>query len=157
MGARWKVLLALVVALGAAPARPAAPVAAALAVAAPPGFARVMGYQPVPAPLHGSAAPRLVKPAGSCSSPLGQKPFGFGVICKAHDFGYDLLRFAARSGRAGTVPAARRLIDGQFDHDLHAHCAATRHGLGRLACDGLAAVYAGAVKLNSWWQDEGTP
>jgi hypothetical protein len=171
-------LLALAVALGLGPAGAAAPLAPALATrpaaerggersdadhgrppeaAAPPGFATVMGYEPVPARLHGSGPERLVKPSGSCSSPLGQKPFGFGVICKAHDFGYDLLRFAARSGREAAVPAARRLIDGQFDHDLHAHCAATRHGFGRLACDGLAAVYVGAVRLNSWWQDEGMP
>src|SRR6266536_6705159 len=86
----------------------------------PPGFGRLMGYRPVAARLHGSPWPRLVKPAGSCSSPLGQAPFGFGVVCKAHDFGYDLLRFATRSGKGAGVPAARRLIDGQFDHDLHA-------------------------------------
>ena len=155
--------LALLLALGVAPGTDpgGGPAPAAPAALAPPGFAAVMGYVPVTARLDGSNSPRLVKPAGSCSSPLGQRPFGFEVICKAHDYGYDLLRFAARSGRPpkakAAVRAARRLVDAQFDHDLHAHCAASRQRLGRLACDGLAAVYAGAVKLNSWWQDSDVP
>jgi hypothetical protein len=115
-----------------------------------------MGYAPAAVRLAGSDLPRWVKPSGACSSPLGQTPFGFGAVCQAHDFGYDLLRYADRTG-APAPPGARRLLDSRFDHDLHAHCAATRHGLGRLACDGFAALYAGATKLGSRVQRYGTP
>jgi hypothetical protein len=130
---------------------PAHPVTATL-----PSFGPVMGYAPAAVRLAGSDLPRWVKPSGACSSPLGQTPFGFGAVCQAHDFGYDLLRYADRTG-APAPPGARRLLDSRFDHDLHAHCAATRHGLGRLACDGFAALYAGATKLGSRVQRYGTP
>src|SRR5688572_18193770 len=85
-------------------------VAVALTVAAPPSnagtslntwavpadFASVMGYEPVTATLADGSV-RLVNPRGSCSVPGGWRQFDFDVACKAHDFGYDMLRYAART------------------------------------------------------------
>jgi hypothetical protein len=121
-----------------------------------PVFQAVMGYRPVAAPLDGWARDRLLKPSGSCSSPLGGTVFGFTPACKAHDFGYDLLRFADRTGRPADQ-AARRVLDDTLASDLHAHCDATRHGFGLRLCHGMAWLYAGVARLNSWRQDYGTP
>jgi Prokaryotic phospholipase A2 len=121
-----------------------------------PAFRRMMGYTPTVARLAGSGTVRSVKPTGSCSSLLGATPFDFGLACKAHDLGYDLLRFASRSHRPAG-PAARQLLDAQFERDLHAQCLATQHGPARTACDVLAAAYAGGAKLNSWRQRYGAP
>jgi hypothetical protein len=122
-----------------------------------PDFRPVMGYVPVAARLAGTPGQaRWLKPSGACSSPLGGTPFGFEAVCKSHDFGYDLLRFADRTGRPAG-PELRRAVDDRFDQDLHMHCARTRRGLARFACDGMAAVYSGVVKLGSWAQGHGTP
>jgi hypothetical protein len=119
-------------------------------------FRRVMGYAPAQARLAGSGLVRSIKPTGSCSSLLGSTPFDFSLACKAHDLGYDLLRFASRS-RNPAGPAARQLLDAQFERDLHAQCLATQRGAARTACDTLAAAYAGGAKLNSWRQRYGAP
>jgi hypothetical protein len=119
-------------------------------------FRAVMGYRPAAARLAGDPGVRAVKPAGACSSPLGATTFRFGLACKAHDLGYDLLRFAARTGRP-LGPQARRRLDDQLERDLRAQCAASRHGAARGACDALAAVYADGARLNSWRQRYGTP
>ena len=121
-----------------------------------PAFREVMGYAPAAARLAGSGMVRSIKPTGSCSSLLGATPFDFSLACKAHDLGYDLLRFASRS-RNPAGPAARQLLDAQFERDLHAQCVATQHGAARTACDTLAAAYAGGAKLNSWRQRYGAP
>ena len=97
----------------------------------------------------------LVYPEGSCSSPI-PLPRGFTPACAEHDLGYDLLRFASRS-RHPAGPAARQLLDAQFERDLHAQCLATQRGAARTACDTLAAAYAGGAKLNSWRQRYGAP
>jgi hypothetical protein len=121
-----------------------------------PAFREAMGYMPAEARLAGSSMVRSIKPAGSCSSLLGPTPFDFSLACKAHDLGYDLLRFAGRS-QTPAGPAARQLLDAQFERDLHAQCLATRHGTARTACDTVAAAYAGGAKLNSWRQRYGAP
>ena len=123
---------------------------------AQPSFGAVMGYEPEMVTLAGSAAPRAVKPAGSCSSPLGGTPFGFTPACKAHDLGYDLLRYAARTGTPAG-PGVRQILDRRFEADLHAHCAATRTGLARRVCHRFAGLYATVAALNSWRQRYGVP
>lgn len=113
----------------------------------PADFARVMGYEPVLS--HG----RLVRPDGSCSSPFGPTGYGFGDSCRAHDLGYDLLRYAERKGHP-LGHWARRAVDDEFDRSLHSRCTgqeATR------ACHAAAGFYADAVRLNTWRQGFGVP
>jgi fucose 4-O-acetylase-like acetyltransferase len=120
----------------------------------PAGFPSVMGYSPVPLRMVDGTV-RLAKPAGACSAPGGGTPFGFEQVCKVHDYGYDLLRYAAATGER--LPAeARRQVDAMFDHDLHARCA-TRHGLARTGCHLLAEGFTAVVAVNSWRQHYGNP
>ena len=144
-------------------------VAAALTVAAPPssagaplsgldsaspavvpdGFASVMGYEPQTATLADGSV-RLINPRGSCSVPGDGRPFDFEVACQAHDFGYDLLRYASRAG--SPLPASARAdIDTLLVHDLHTQCAGTS------TCETTVAVYRAAVEFNSWRQVFGPP
>src|SRR5262245_23988863 len=64
---------------------------------APSDFAAVMGYTPVVKQLADGTS-RLVNPEGGCSVPGEGKPFDFNVACQAHDYGYDLLRYAEKKG-----------------------------------------------------------
>jgi hypothetical protein len=121
-----------------------------------PEFRGVMGYTPATAHLPGAPAVRAIKPTGSCSSVLGGTRFGFSLACKAHDLGYDLLRFAARIGRP-PGPEVRRALDDQLGRDLHARCGGVRRAQAQLACDVLADLYTDGAKLNSWRQGYGTP
>lgn len=109
----------------------------------PADFAGVSGYRPVRRAGH------LLRADGGCSSPFGPTAFGFGDACRAHDLGYDLLRYAADKGQP-LGPWARRAVDDSFDRALHARCTSTR-------CDVVATVYADAVRFNSWRQGLGVP
>jgi hypothetical protein len=125
---------------------------AELAAAIPADFAAVEGYQPVVVTSASDGSVRLVDPAGGCSW-LGSTSYDFGPACRAHDLGYDLLRYAtAKGGSLG--PWARHAVDDRFAADLHERCAAVSGGA---ACAGLARVTAGAVGFNSWRQGYGTP
>ena len=125
--------------------------AAVLAAALPADFAAVEGYQPVPAAGPDGAA-RLIDPAGGCSW-LGSTSYDFGTACRAHDLGYDLLRYAtAKGGSLG--PWARHAVDDRFAADLRERCATVSGGA---ACAGLARVTVGAVGFNSWRQGYGNP
>ncbi|HET8616331.1 MAG TPA: phospholipase A2 [Actinomycetales bacterium] len=121
-----------------------------LAVSAPrlpADFALVMGYRPVVS--HG----RLLRPDGSCSSPFGPTAYGFGDACRAHDLGYDLLRYADRKGHP-LGPWAREAVDDEFDRSLHGRCTGAR---ATASCHAAASVYADAVRLNSVRQGFGVP
>jgi Prokaryotic phospholipase A2 len=123
--------------------------------AVPDDFPAVMGYMPVPARMADGTV-RLAKPTGACSAPGGDAPFGFEQVCKVHDYGYDLLRYAHAGGQRLTA-AARRQLDAMFDRDLHARCQATRRGLARLGCHLLAEGFTAVVSVNSWRQHHGSP
>ena len=123
--------------------------------AVPADFASVMGYTPVPTRMADGAI-RLAKPTGACSAPAGGAPFGFEQVCKVHDYGYDLLRYAEAGGQHLTAEA-RRQVDAIFDHDLHARCRATTHGLARTGCHLVAEGFTAAVSFNSWRQHYGNP
>jgi hypothetical protein len=115
----------------------------------PPDFASVMGYQPVKATLADGSV-RMVNPRGSCLVPGEGQPFDFEVACQAHDFGYDMLRYASRTG--SPMPASARAdIDNLLTRDLHTQCA------GHETCDATVAVYQAAVEFNSWRQVFGPP
>lgn len=113
----------------------------------PSDFGTVMGYRPV------LSDGRLIRADGGCSSPFGPTEFGFGDACRAHDLGYDLLRYADRKGQP-LGPWARRALDEQFDHALHARCAADAP---TTTCHTAATVYADAVRINSLRQGYGVP
>jgi hypothetical protein len=111
--------------------------------ALPADFGRVMRYRPVLDDGH------LVRADGSCSSPFGPTGYGFDDACRAHDLGYDLLRYADREGHP-LGPWARHAVDDTFDRALHARCST-------VVCDATAALYSGAVRFNTWRQGAGVP
>jgi fucose 4-O-acetylase-like acetyltransferase len=125
-------------------------------LAAVPGdFPAVMGYTPVPARMVDGTV-RPAKPTGACSAPGGDTPFGFEQVCKVHDYGYDLLRYAHAGGQRLTAEA-RRQVDAMFDRDLRARCQASSRGLARLGCHLLAEGFTAVVAVNSWRQHYGHP
>ncbi|MDI1466271.1 phospholipase A2 [Catellatospora sp. KI3] len=120
--------------------------------AVPRDFARVMGYQPVTARLSDGEL-RVINPRGSCSVPGEGRPFDFAVPCMAHDFGYDLLRYARRQG-APLSPDARARIDLLLDHDLRVQCATDSTPT---SCAATVDLFAAGVGFNSWRQLSGPP
>ncbi|TQS43509.1 phospholipase A2 [Cryptosporangium phraense] len=109
----------------------------------PADFEAVMGYWPV---RSGST---WASPRGACSAPTGATRYDFSRACRAHDLGYDLLRYAARVGLP-LGPWARAAIDAAFGRALVTRCASLG---GAVGCGSVAAVYHGAVVANSWRQD----
>ena len=120
--------------------------------AVPPDFARVMGYQPVIGYLA-DGTERVINPRGDCSVPGHGRPFDFDVACKAHDYGYDRLRYAERVGHP--LPAnVRQEIDRQLTLDMFTQC---RKDTWIRTCDATAAVFAAGVAFNTWRQVAGPP
>ncbi|BCJ71434.1 hypothetical protein CS0771_09780 [Catellatospora sp. IY07-71] len=120
--------------------------------AVPADFPRVMRYEPSTARLADGSV-RVINPKGSCSVPGEGRPFDFAVPCQAHDFGYDLLRYAERRG-APLDASARAEIDTLLDHDLRVQC---RAGSAPASCDATVALFAAGVGFNSWRQVSGPP
>jgi hypothetical protein len=121
----------------------------------PTGFADVMGYQPVTARLADGEL-RSINPDGSCSVPGKGRPFAFDIACKAHDFGYDLLRYAERRGEP-LGEEARAAIDARLVADLRSQCDSTTTGSEYAACAATVDVFAAGVGFNSWRQMSGPP
>ncbi|MFI8566795.1 hypothetical protein ACIGGF_09570 [Rhodococcus sp. NPDC078407] len=117
--------------------------------AIPADFASVMGYRPM------TTGDMAENPHGDCSSPV-PLPSEFEAACKQHDLGYDLIRYAARTGNA-VDPQWRRAIDGQLERRMHAACTERREDGPRRACEAAASVAAAAVDMNSWRQSFGAP
>ncbi|MCP9623712.1 hypothetical protein FOH10_21980 [Nocardia otitidiscaviarum] len=117
--------------------------------AIPPDFAAVMGYHPTVE--QGS----LVNPGGDCSSPV-PLPAEFETACKAHDLGYDLLRYADARGEPLTA-WARQALDATLEQRMHAACTAREEPIARARCRIMASVATTAVDLNSRRQDYGPP
>jgi len=154
---RWPSRVAVLMAGVAAALTVAAPPSSANTVAfdlraAPADFARVMGYTPAVGRLA-DGTQRMINPTGSCSVPGEGRPFDFAVACQAHDFGYDLLRYAQRKSQP--LPAQARIeLDQQLTEDLHTQC---RAGSAAATCDATVAVFSAAVGFNSWRQLSGPP
>lgn len=122
------------------------------ASAVPSDFAQVMGYTPVLSYLADGTS-RLINPDGSCSVPGEGKPFDFSVACKAHDYGYDLLRYAGRKNIS--LPGTTRdEMDARLASDMHIQCAAESQGA---TCDATVAIFQAGVAFNSWRQLSGPP
>lgn len=117
--------------------------------AIPADFVSIMGYWPV---VVDSMA---VNPAGGCSSPI-PLPAEFDSSCKAHDLGYDLLRYASATGV--TVDSQwRRDIDSQLSTSMRQACAGSTNVFTHRSCTTAASVAALAVDINSVRQGYAAP
>lgn len=115
--------------------------------AVPTDFSQTLGYTPV---LDGSA---ITNPSGSCSSPV-PLPQSFERACRQHDYGYDLLRYAAAVD--GRLPSgARTALDDQFEREALASCPDA--GPGHAHCTRWAHIAAAFVRANSWRQHQSVP
>lgn len=150
-------LLAVPTADAAGPAADTTPAAAAVrtltdtaaAPQLPRDFGAVTGYRP--AVIDGI----LVAPQGSCSSPV-PLPAEFDTPCKAHDLGYDLLRYAQHSGHP-LGGWARRDLDRALADRMLSACRHRQDPMARAGCTTLAGIAATAVDLNSRRQGYGVP
>lgn len=119
------------------------------ALTIPDDFGPVMGYRPR---VQDDMAEN---PHGDCSSPV-PLPSEFDSACRAHDLGYDLIRYAAATGTT-VDPQWRRSFDAQLEGRMHAACTDRADDGPRQVCDAAASVAATAVDLNSWRQSFGAP
>ncbi|GAA2994177.1 phospholipase A2 [Actinokineospora diospyrosa] len=100
---------------------------------------------------------RAVHVDGGCSAPWGEdnSRWDFSAGCKAHDLGYDLLRYASAKGTPlGQEP--RRALDDRLAHDMHAQCEINPRGSAG-TCQLVASLYAAGLVANSWHQRWGPP
>ncbi|WP_237048276.1 phospholipase A2 [Lentzea guizhouensis] len=98
---------------------------------------------------------RVVDLAGGCSGPAGDTEWDFSVACRAHDMGYDLLRYAEHKGQP-LGPQARKALDDRLTADLHLQCELNPRG-ARQSCHVVAQTYALGLQFNSWRQRWGPP
>lgn len=115
----------------------------------PADFGAVTGYRPV------LVDGLLVAPHGACSSPV-PLPAEFDTACKAHDLGYDVLRYAQSDGHP-LGPWARRELDRALADRMRSACTHRAEPLARTRCAAMAEVAAVAVDLNSRRQSYGVP
>jgi hypothetical protein len=122
----------------------------------PADFAAVTGHTPthLRAP---DGTTRAVHPGGGCSSPWGDDNtrWDYSVGCKAHDLGYDLLRYADAKGQP-LDPDLRERLDDQLSADMHGMCdinPKNSHG----TCEVVASLYSVGLVVNSWHQRWGPP
>ncbi|GGM82939.1 phospholipase [Lentzea pudingi] len=120
----------------------------------PSDFAREMGRDPktITAP---DGTLRVVDAGGGCSGPAGDTEWDFSAACRAHDLGYDLLRYADHKGDP-LGPQARKALDDRLTTDLHAQCRLNPRGAEQ-SCHAVAETYALGLKFNSWRQRWGAP
>jgi hypothetical protein len=100
---------------------------------------------------------RAVHVDGGCSTPLGDENtrWDYSVGCKAHDLGYDLLRYAEKKGHP--LPAdLRRRLDDQLSRDMHKQCELNPQNSAGF-CEVVASVYTAGLVVNSWHQRWGPP
>ncbi len=115
----------------------------------PADFAAGAGYRPV-VENH-----LLVDPSGACSSPI-QLPAEFTSACRAHDLGYDVLRYAER--RHQPLGAwGRQAIDAVFQQRIHSACESRADSVSETGCELMATVATTGVDLNSRRQNYATP
>jgi len=113
------------------------------AIAMLPGdFEHRIGYRPVL--IDGIPA----NPDGGCSSPV-PLPGRFEPLCKTHDLGYDLLRYAGLTGQP-LGGWARKGLDAMLVRRMRAVC---HDPLCRQSAE-LAEI---GLRFNTWRQDSGVP
>lgn len=126
---------------------------AELIAAVPADYASVMGYRPSVIDINGALS--LAEPIGACSSPV-HLAFDMEPTCKGHDFGYDLLRYAATIG-APLGEWARPLIDDWWYAEMHQRCDLVHSGVRGLACHGQVLATEAIINVNSWREGNGPP
>ncbi|QWF82614.1 phospholipase A2 [Amycolatopsis sp. CA-230715] len=122
----------------------------------PADFTQVTGVRPgSERALDGTV--RAVHTDGGCSTPWGDDgtTWNFTVPCKAHDLGYDLLRYAERQGHP-LGPEMRAGLDSRLSADMRATCGINPQG-AQTACEAVASVFTAGLVLNSWHQRWGPP
>ncbi|WP_433657226.1 hypothetical protein ACQPW1_37410 [Nocardia sp. CA-128927] len=117
--------------------------------AIPDDFTAQFGYRP--STLDGL----VVNPQGDCSSPV-TLPVEFETSCKAHDLGYDLLRYADQHGEP-LGPWARQALDSTLDRHMHESCDGRDDPFSRARCNTMASIASTFVDLNSRRQGYGAP
>lgn len=100
---------------------------------------------------------RSVHLGGGCSTPWGDDAtrWDYSTACRAHDLGYDLLRYAEEKGHP-LQPVLREGLDDRLSADMRAMCGVNPQGSPRL-CESVASVYSAGLVLNSWHQRWGPP
>jgi hypothetical protein len=100
---------------------------------------------------------RSVHTDGGCSTPWGDDntKWNYGVSCKAHDLGYDLLRYAAAKNEP-LAPQLRRDLDDRLSYDMHHMCDLDPQGSAG-TCRVVASIYSAGLVVNSWHQRWGPP
>ncbi len=100
---------------------------------------------------------RAVHTDGGCSAPWGDDntKWDYAVPCKAHDLGYDLLRYAERKGHP-LGQEARTALDDRLSADMHNACGLNPMD-SRGTCEVVASLYNAGLVLNSWHQRWGPP
>ncbi|GLZ41058.1 hypothetical protein [Actinokineospora sp. NBRC 105648] len=100
---------------------------------------------------------RAVHVDGGCSTPWGEdnSRWDYSVGCKAHDLGYDLLRYASAKGQP-LGPGPRRALDARLSEDMHAQCDTNPRGSAG-TCRLVASLYSAGLVANSWHQRWGPP
>ncbi|MBB5955261.1 hypothetical protein FHS29_001831 [Saccharothrix tamanrassetensis] len=123
-------------------------------LAFPADFNPVTGRSPVVVTAPDGTT-RAIDPNGGCSGPAGDTEWDFGTGCRAHDLGYDLLRYAEHKGRP-LPPEARKSLDARLSADMHRQCDLNpRDSASR--CHAVAQLYAAGLEFNSWRQRWGPP
>lgn len=120
----------------------------------PKDFTRVSGREPVHMKAPDGTI-RAVHPGGGCSSPWGDTRWDYSIGCKAHDLGYDLLRYAEAKGQP-LAPSLRERLDDRLSQDMHAQCRYNPKGSAS-ACEIVADIYTAGLVVNSWHQRWGPP
>ncbi|HEV8558583.1 MAG TPA: phospholipase [Actinophytocola sp.] len=122
----------------------------------PADFTAVTGHTPVHLPAPDGTT-RVVHPGGGCSSPWGDDNtrWDYSVGCKAHDLGYDLLRYADAKGQP-LGPDLRERLDDRLSADMHGMCVLNPRGSAGL-CQVVASLYSVGLVVNSWHQRWGPP
>ncbi|HVV13914.1 phospholipase A2 [Amycolatopsis sp.] len=122
----------------------------------PADFTQVTGV--VPGALQArDGTTRAVHVDGGCSTPWGDDntKWDYSVPCKAHDLGYDLLRYADKVGHP-LGPEVRASLDARLSADMHNACRINPMDSPR-TCNVVASLYSAGLKVNSWHQRWGPP
>lgn len=124
--------------------------------ALPADFTAVSHVIPVHLPAPDGTV-RSVHVDGGCSTPWGDDNtrWDYSVGCKAHDLGYDLLRYAEAKGQP-LAPQLRRQLDDKLSSDMHAQCGYNPQNSAG-TCEVVASLFSAGLVLNSWHQRWGPP
>ncbi|SDJ28597.1 phospholipase A2 [Actinokineospora alba] len=122
----------------------------------PKDFTKVTDVDPARA-TDPAGRDRAVHAGGGCSTPWGDDDtrWDYSVGCKAHDLGYDLLRYAEEKGEP-LGPDPRRRLDQQLAEDMHGQCERNPQGSAG-TCRIVATLYSAGLVVNSWHQRWGPP